>query len=71
METQGQARREGRGGEPGQGARKETRQEKDEQPKPATKTRFFGTKELSPEKYALDFQKITAEVLTHRLPPPA
>ena len=34
-------------------------------PKPVGKTRFFGTKELSPDGYAKDFKKITDEVLTH------
>jgi hypothetical protein len=32
---------------------------------PLGKKRFFGTKELSPDRYAMDFKKITDEVLAH------
>lgn len=29
------------------------------------KKRFFGTKELNPDRYAMDFKKVTDEILTH------
>jgi hypothetical protein len=32
---------------------------------PPTKTRFFGTKDLDPDRYALDFKKVADEVLAH------
>lgn len=34
-------------------------------PKPAATTRFFGSKELNPDRYALDFKKISDEVIAH------
>jgi predicted AAA+ superfamily ATPase len=36
-----------------------------EPPQAPTKTRFFGAKELNPERYALDFKKVADEVLAH------
>lgn len=33
--------------------------------KPPAKTRFFGSKELNSERYALDFKKVADEVLAH------
>jgi hypothetical protein len=33
-------------------------------PKPA-KTRFFGTRELNPDRYAMDFKKFSDEVIAH------
>lgn len=37
----------------------------DPQPAPPAKRRFFGTRTLSPDRYAGDFKKITDEVLAH------
>ncbi len=35
------------------------------QPPPPAKTRFFGSKVLSPDRYGLDFKKLADEVLAH------
>ena len=34
-------------------------------PRKPSKTRFFGSKELNPERYAVDFKRIADEVLVH------
>jgi hypothetical protein len=34
-------------------------------PRPPSKTRFFGSRTLNPERYAVDFKKITDEVIQH------
>ena len=36
-----------------------------EPPTPPAKTRYFGSKQLSPDRYASDFKQITDEILTH------
>lgn len=35
------------------------------EPTKPTKTRFFDTRELNPDRYAMDFKKISDEVLAH------
>ena len=35
------------------------------EPKPPSKTRFFGAKDLNPDRYALDFKKVADEVIAH------
>lgn len=39
-------------------------------PKPAAKTRFYGTKQLDPDRYALDFKKVADEVISHLVAAP-
>lgn len=58
-------------GEPDGGARPATKGDFSETqagvftPNPPSRTRFFGSKELDPDRYALDFKKVADEVIAH------